>query len=99
MTSNGTCIPALLHAVVRGDLGEVDALLSRGADVEARAPADLPSPVRDTSLDWDRWFDLTYGATPLMLAADIGNAALIRRLLNYGANINAEDRLRRSAIR
>ena len=93
----------LVDAAERGNLAEVQALVKKGADINA-ARVDgltaLHAAVYADHLDIVEAL-LTagakapaanrYGVTPLYLAAVNGNAAIIRRLIEAGADPNATD--------
>ncbi|MDN3354250.1 ankyrin repeat domain-containing protein [Actinomadura sp. DC4] len=66
---------ALFDAVERNDLTAVEALLSRGADVDAPDPRHPP------------W----YAAPALVTAAGRGYTEMVRLLLANGADVNARD--------
>ncbi len=68
---------ALLAAVKAGDVSGAEALLKRGADIEARN--------RDSHFPWrEEEF------TPLALAASGGNVPMVKKLLAHGADVNAK---------
>jgi hypothetical protein len=79
---------ALFQAVVDGRPEEVLSLLAAGADVNA----PLPLPADPELVDRFRGSHLHYfvtvesGVTPLMLAAGLGDAAMVRFLLEQGAS-------------
>lgn len=74
---------AMHVAVLRENLPLVKTLLARGADVNARITRGTPATRRGR-----RWaFNQAWvGATPLWLAAGLGNAELMRLLVARGAN-------------
>ena len=94
----------LLEAAMSGDRTVVNALLDRGADIDAAAGDGT------TALHWAAQNDdlamlellldsgaapdpaTRFGVTPLELAANNGNAAAIERLIAAGADANAPSR-------
>lgn len=88
-------IPAL-HFAVQARLGKlVQALLQRGADVNARVPQSaLPLKGADEFLSGHRsFYVMPVGATPFLVAAQVHDPSLMRALLAAGADprINAAD--------
>ena len=79
----GAGYTALHAAVLRGDLRVVEALVARGAKVDA--PLERGTPVRRYSQDYAFSADLI-GATPFWLAARYGDLPLMRALAESGAN-------------
>jgi ankyrin len=79
----GAGYTALHAAVLRGDIRVVDALLARGARVDA--PLERGTPVRRYSQDFAFSADLI-GATPFWLAARYGDVPIMRALAAGGAN-------------
>jgi len=83
--------PDLFRAVAGADTGLLGQLLDSGADVNAT----LPVPVPDDLLRQYRGEDLEYffrvekGLTPLMLAAALGRADIVKLLLERGAKRSA----------
>jgi uncharacterized protein len=74
---------ALHAAVLRGDVQLVEALIARGARVDA--PLERGTPVRRYSQDYAFSADLI-GATPFWLAARYGDVPIMRALAGAGAN-------------
>jgi len=73
-----------LHvAVLRGNLAAVKVLLAHGADTDAIL--EKPTPTRRQSADY-HFHDSLLGATPLWLAARFSEPAIMRVLLEAGAN-------------
>ena len=73
-----------LHAaVLRGNLEAVQTLLAHGADPDAIL--EKPTPTRRQSADY-HFHDSLIGATPLWLAARFSEPAIMRTLLDAGAN-------------
>jgi uncharacterized protein len=79
----GAGYTALHAAVLRGDLKVVEALVARGAKVDA--PLERGTPVRRYSQDYAFSADLI-GATPFWLAARYGDLPLMRALAESGAH-------------
>jgi ankyrin repeat protein len=79
----GAGYTALHAAVLRGDLRVVEALVARGAKVDA--PLERGTPVRRYSQDYAFSADLI-GATPFWLAARYGDLPIMRALADSGAN-------------
>ena len=84
----------LLHlAVKQNNVDAVRALLDAGADIEARTSAD-------PKIEWEQYWDNHvmgfvlevdyYGWTPLHIAARIGNAEIVRALIDAGAQIETK---------
>jgi len=92
----------IVDAAERGTVAEVRALIKQGTDVNAVRADGLTA--LHAAVYADR-LDVTeellragakpgvdrYGVTPLYLAAANGNAAMIRRLLDAGSDVNATD--------
>lgn len=74
---------ALHAAVLRGDLGMIEALLAHGADPNARLTKGTRVP-RDTN----HWVLSAYlaGATPFLLAAKYAEPEIMRLLVEHGAD-------------
>ena len=74
---------ALHAAVLRGDLGMIEALLAHGADPNARLTKGTRVP-RDTN----HWVLSSYlaGATPFLLAAKYAEPEIMRLLVEHGAD-------------
>lgn len=68
--------PPLFKAIAHKDRGRIRDLLQQGADVNERIPAIMRCKVHG-------------GATPLMLAAEVGHPRVLRDLLAAGADVNA----------
>jgi ankyrin repeat protein len=99
----------LMHAAAFGNVETLRILLDAGADVNARNRVDAtallwasgqPDKAR---LLIERGADVNIqskqGRTPLMVAASRrGNAAIVALLLSKGAEVNARDRVRASAL-
>ena len=96
---------ALSWAVIVGSLDIVRLLLEAGAKVAAEAQAlasslhaavhDANLPMVNLLLDFDgalalNWFD-EINRTPLMIAVEVENIPLARRLLDAGADVNAHN--------
>ncbi|KAK3380685.1 hypothetical protein B0T24DRAFT_676352 [Lasiosphaeria ovina] len=87
----------LWWAVRSGNVAVARLLLNRGANPDVQgdenddAEGDNMSVDTDDSLPWDR-FDILHSTTPLTQAAGDGNEALVRLLLDRGANFSAADR-------
>lgn len=94
----------------RGTAGDVDRLLSEGADVDAEGEHDSTAIMYAAMHGNTRIVDLLleYGAdvdklpwngqTALMLAAERGHAQIVDKLLGAGADPDLEDRWRRTAL-
>jgi ankyrin repeat protein len=80
---SGAGYTALHAAVLRGDLPLVQALLSRGADVNA--PLKSGTPVRRYSQDY-AFNEAWVGATPFWLAARFAEPEIMRALVTGGAS-------------
>ncbi len=81
--SMGAGYNALHAAVLRGDVGMVEALLEHGADPDTRL--EKPTPVQRASEDWALRTPLV-SATPYWLAASFREAEIMRVLERAGAN-------------
>src|SRR5262249_7150019 len=79
----GAGFSALHAAIMRRDERMVSALLAHGAD--ANAPLESWTPTRRSSKDFHFSPELV-GATPFWLAARFGGPAIMRQLLDYGAD-------------
>jgi ankyrin repeat protein len=79
----GAGYTALHAAVLRGDLALVNALVARGAKVDA--PLERGTPVRRYSQDYAFSADLI-GATPFWLSARYGDVPIMRALAAAGAD-------------
>jgi ankyrin repeat protein len=75
---------ALMFAASHGNVEIVQALLTRGADVNARSGPTVAPPVRHGSI-------AIGNLTPLMLAVTGNSTETIRLLLAAGADVNAQD--------
>lgn len=82
----GAGYTALHAAVLRGDSETVDALIKKGANVDA--PLTRGSPVRRFGSQWALPQTMA-GATPAFVAAAYLEVDILRRLLNAGANPSA----------
>ncbi len=93
---------ALVKAVIEGKLGEVEALIDTGANVNAIAPrkgtplfqavSQENKEIVETLLTEGADSNLTYdGNCPLIEAAKKGNIELVEMLLNAGANPHITD--------
>ncbi|MBN2270503.1 MAG: ankyrin repeat domain-containing protein [Sedimentisphaerales bacterium] len=97
----------LLHQTCeRGDLAEIQRLISDGADINARSHENDGGrvPLEDAieygqleavRLLLDQGAEVNvrnrYGGTPLKLAAVMGDESIVRELLDKGADVNARD--------
>jgi ankyrin repeat protein len=96
----------LIAAARKGNVDKVRQLLAKGCDVNER-----PAPLSENSLKGAKWVineggvdaaaEMMMGlidVTPLMVAAEEGHAEVIETLLAAGADVNAEDSLKRTAM-
>lgn len=85
----------LMEAVTRGNEKVVKALLDNGGvDVNS-----VSTYVFFTDRETDKYTEITEaGKTALIYASQIGNANIIKMLLQHGANINFQDGLGRTAL-
>jgi len=81
----------LFHAVAEGKSHDVLALLATGADLNAPLPLpadpDFVARFRGSHLHY--FVTVESGVTPLMLAAGLGDADMVRLLLDHGASPRA----------
>jgi len=94
----------LLKAADGGDLEQVELLIDSGADIDARNSLGwTPLMLSAGDIDSDKTAKFLimhgadvnaknkYGLTPLMIAARSGRITIIESLLEYGADIDAQD--------
>ena len=88
-------LTALIAAVRTGSIEVVRMLLDAGADVNSASVVRLwPRLVTSTTerLGNSPYFFMQHGATPIIVASDLGHAAILRLLLAHPlANVNAQD--------
>src|SRR6188508_753717 len=96
----------LIAAARKGNVDKVRQLLVDGCDVNER-----PAPLSENSLKGAKWVineggvdaaaEMMIGlidVTPLMVATEEGHADVVETLLAAGADVNAEDSLKRTAM-
>jgi ankyrin repeat protein len=106
--AGGRCMPdlQLIKAAARGKLDEVRRLLGTGHDANERGQAITEAELK--ALKWvlneagvDAVGDAmgrTIDITPLMAASEGGNLEIVEALLTAGADVNAEDSLKRTPL-
>jgi ankyrin repeat protein len=91
----------LMRAAMSGNVDMVDRLLKiKGINVnQTDAGFILDRSGRDSDGDWFEWKLPTLGDTALHFAAKMGKSAdIIKKLIAAGANINAQNRFKRTAL-